>query len=427
MSIRKYDFIIYGATGFTGKEVVKYALKHCPSHIKFAIAGRSQTKMNEFITSINAEIDCLVADVQDKSQLAQIFSSTCILLNCVGPYRFLGKAVVEACLEVGTHYLDICGEPQFLEDMFLQFQDIAVNKKVNIIHSCAFDSVPADLGCLFTQRLFEENCCESIESFLSIDCPKGLVGHYTTFECAVHGISDSANLKQIRKNIDSKYNPPKMNHVGDKLKKKEGFFFEDRISKYSFPFMGADSAVVRFSHRSLSLRKGLTTFPQYGAYATVNNWLWMTVTAVVGGVFFMLASFDFGKNLLLNFPEFFTLGVFSHEGPNQEQLDNTFFTMEFFAQGYSSKQLINDNNKPDKKVKVMISGPEPGYVATPAIFIALTLLLIENINSEKFPKGGVMTPSSAFYDLPEVFDKLKNAGLKIEFMDSHMNLANNNV
>ena len=34
-----------------------------------------------------------------------------LLLNIVGPYRLYGEAVVRACLEAGTDYLDICGEP----------------------------------------------------------------------------------------------------------------------------------------------------------------------------------------------------------------------------------------------------------------------------------------------------------------------------
>ncbi len=52
--------------------------------------------------------------------------------------------------------------------MFLDHNDAAEQNDTLIISACAFDSVPADLGCLFTQRLFSEGRCSSIESFLQV-------------------------------------------------------------------------------------------------------------------------------------------------------------------------------------------------------------------------------------------------------------------
>ena len=48
-----------------------------------------------------------------------------IVLNCVGPYRFYGEAVVEACVEAGAHHLDISGEPQYLEKMQLKYHQVS--------------------------------------------------------------------------------------------------------------------------------------------------------------------------------------------------------------------------------------------------------------------------------------------------------------
>lgn len=36
------------------------------------------------------------------------------VLSCVGPYRYYGHPVVRACVEAGTDYLDVCGEPGML-------------------------------------------------------------------------------------------------------------------------------------------------------------------------------------------------------------------------------------------------------------------------------------------------------------------------
>ncbi|CAM9118001.1 unnamed protein product, partial [Ectocarpus sp. 8 AP-2014] len=77
-----------------------------------------------------------------------------LCLNCTGPYRFLGEAVVSACVDSGTDYIDLCGEPEFMQRMTLKFHEAAEAKGVLIIHACAFDSVPADLGCLFAATQF---------------------------------------------------------------------------------------------------------------------------------------------------------------------------------------------------------------------------------------------------------------------------------
>jgi short subunit dehydrogenase-like uncharacterized protein len=96
--------------------------------------------------------DIVIADVNDKESLSKAFSPAKTVLNCTGPYRFLGEAVVEACLDSHCDYLDICGEPQFMESCFLKYNSAAKEKGLKIIHACAFDNVPADLGVLFVSR-----------------------------------------------------------------------------------------------------------------------------------------------------------------------------------------------------------------------------------------------------------------------------------
>jgi hypothetical protein len=46
--------------------------------------------------------------------------------------RFYGEAVVEACVEAGTHHLDISGEPAFLEKVQLKYHQ-KVGPLLNII------------------------------------------------------------------------------------------------------------------------------------------------------------------------------------------------------------------------------------------------------------------------------------------------------
>lgn len=102
--------------------------------------------MQGLLTKLNIEVPMFTADSNDRESLLSSFSKAKLVLNCTGPYRFLGEAVVEACITTGTHYMDLCGEPQFIETMINKYHTLATEKQVLVLHACAFDSVPADLG-----------------------------------------------------------------------------------------------------------------------------------------------------------------------------------------------------------------------------------------------------------------------------------------
>jgi short subunit dehydrogenase-like uncharacterized protein len=57
-------------------------------------------------------VGVIKADVEDPSSLSEMASKARVVLNCVGPYRFYGEAVVKACVDNGTSHVDISGEPQ---------------------------------------------------------------------------------------------------------------------------------------------------------------------------------------------------------------------------------------------------------------------------------------------------------------------------
>lgn len=68
--------------------------------------------MSEMKSEIGKQkVGTLIADVADEKSLLDMAKSCRVLVNCVGPYRFYGEAVVKACVEAKTDYLDISGEP----------------------------------------------------------------------------------------------------------------------------------------------------------------------------------------------------------------------------------------------------------------------------------------------------------------------------
>lgn len=60
--------------------------------------------------------------------------------------------MVKGCIASYTHYVDISGEPQFLEAMQFKYHSEAEKRGIYIIGSCGFDSIPADVGQMLVHR-----------------------------------------------------------------------------------------------------------------------------------------------------------------------------------------------------------------------------------------------------------------------------------
>ncbi len=74
------------------------------------------------------------------------------MLNVVGPYRLYGEPVVRACAECGTDYLDVSGEPEFMERMEAKYHDVAAANGCRIASAAGYDSVPGDFGTVLCQQ-----------------------------------------------------------------------------------------------------------------------------------------------------------------------------------------------------------------------------------------------------------------------------------
>ncbi len=150
------DIVVLGASGFTGKYVLRELLKfRNPAGReprKIAIAGRSKKKLAAALTwaaaaaaaastsagrTITKDLESSFsddgappvviyeADITNVASLRAVCKKTKVLVSCVGPYRKYGQPVVEACVETGVDYLDITGEPEFMERMELLYHEKA--------------------------------------------------------------------------------------------------------------------------------------------------------------------------------------------------------------------------------------------------------------------------------------------------------------
>jgi short subunit dehydrogenase-like uncharacterized protein len=153
---REFDLIVYGATGYTGRLVAEYlAQNYSPTgKIHWAMAGRSAEKLAEVRDLIGAPADTplVVADADDPASLAAMCESTYVVVTTVGPYQLYGEPLVKACVDAGTAYADLCGEPAWMRQMIDKYHGPAKQNDAAIVFSCGFDSIPFDLGVLMLQR-----------------------------------------------------------------------------------------------------------------------------------------------------------------------------------------------------------------------------------------------------------------------------------
>ena len=158
---KKYDFVIYGASGFTGKLVVEYSLEKYLNHenITWAIAGRNLEKLENLKIKLNIpdHIDIIHVDSDEQESVDNLVTNTKCVLTTVGPYQLYGEKIIRTCVSSGTDYVDLCGEPGWMHKIIDECSDEAKKTGARIVFSCGFDSIPFDLGVLFVQNETKSN------------------------------------------------------------------------------------------------------------------------------------------------------------------------------------------------------------------------------------------------------------------------------
>ena len=237
MTCREFDVIIFGATGYTGEHIARemHALASkggAWQGVAWAIGGRSQPKLSAMAAKHGlTPAGVVIADTSDAASLRSMTARAKVVMNATGPYRFYGEAVVEACIATKTDYVDLCGEPEFIDRCLLKHADAAEAAGVLIVHACAFDSVPADIGCLYTALQYPPPAltltliptltliltltltltltrypppalCAHADMYHTFDVAAdatGAAAHATTFYAAVHGFGGVGATRAQRK------------------------------------------------------------------------------------------------------------------------------------------------------------------------------------------------------------------------------------
>ena len=167
-----YDVVLYGASGFVGKQTVRYFAERIRlEEVRWAIAGRDRQNLESVKLEVGIDVDILIADSQDPQQIDALVAQTRIVLNTAGPFARYGNAIVDACVRYQTHYVDITGETPWVKGLIDRYHLQAAIDGTRIIPCCGFDSVPSDLGAYLLVRYLQQKLgvnCTQVKAYYQL-------------------------------------------------------------------------------------------------------------------------------------------------------------------------------------------------------------------------------------------------------------------
>ena len=399
---RKYDIIVWGASGFTGRLVVNYMVEqNRNSNLQWAVAGRNPSKVKEVLD--DQDIPIIQADSHDEESISDLVQQTRVVLTTVGPYARYGSSLVAACAKHGTHYCDLTGEVPWMREMITTYQAEAKASGARIVHTCGFDSIPSDLGVYFLQRHMIDT--HGVPARLIKYRPQAFSGGFSggTIDSMMAMMEQAKEDKSILKKLADPY---VLNDTSRGLDGPDqmGAYFDDDFDSWVGPFVmaGVNTRVVR---RSAELLDGMygTDF-QYNEGTPTGKgpggFLGATGMGVGTGAFAGMAAFSVTRGLLQKFlPK-------PGEGPSEDAINNGYYDIELFAQHPTD---------PSKNTRARVKGDkDPGYGSTSKMIAESAMALAQ----DDLPVGGgFWTPASAMGDA--LLKRLpQSAGVTFEIVKS---------
>lgn len=130
--------MVYGANGYTGRLVTAMAAARGQRPV---LAGRDGDAVARLAAEF--ELDHLTVDLSDRAGLRAALREVDVVAHCAGPFTVTSAPMVEACLDTGTHYLDVTGELTVF-DAVLATGPRAADAGVVLLTGAGFDVVPTD-------------------------------------------------------------------------------------------------------------------------------------------------------------------------------------------------------------------------------------------------------------------------------------------
>jgi len=384
--LRDFDIVLFGATGFTGELTARHLAGRMPADGRWALAGRNRAKLEAVRARLAADfpgladLPLLIADSDDADSLREVAESTEVVITTVGPYLLYGEGLVKACAEAGTDYVDLTGEPEFVDRMYVDYHDTAVASGARLVHSCGFDSIPHDLGALYTVRQ------------LPTDVPlrvRGVVRSNAsfsggTFHSAMEAMSRATQMRAAmvaRRKVEPK-------PTGRRSKAITGKPGRDKVLGYwLLPLPTIDPLVVARSGAAL---------PEYGPDFGYTHYAGTkTLRFAVGGAAGVTAL-TLGAQIK-PIREALKKRVPVGEGPSESRREKSWFTVDFIGEGGGTQ------------VHTRVSGGDPGYTDTAKMLAESGMSLAFDDNPKS---AGQVTSATAMGDA--LLGRLQDVGIRFE-------------
>jgi short subunit dehydrogenase-like uncharacterized protein len=386
---RPLDVALFGATGFTGGLTAEYLARHAPEGTRWALVGRSAEKLagvRDRLAAIDpacAQLELLEADSGDAGSLRAVAERTHVVATTVGPYLNLGEPLVAACAETGTDYADLTGEPEFVDRMYVRHHATAVATGARLVHACGFDSIPHDLGVLFTVEQLPEGVPLTVRGYVSAG-GKPSAGTFHSAVTQFSRLRQAGTAYVERRRIEPKPER-KVSSVKDPAR------YERSLGAWALPLPTIDPQVVKRSAGALE-RYGPDF--SYGHYAAIKQ-LPAAVGALGGlGAMFALSQLPPTRSWLLG-------RMKSGDGPSPERRERSWFKVRFVGEGGG------------RRVVTEVAGGDPGYGETAKMLAESALCLA----TDNLPQtSGQVTTAVAMGDV--LIERLRRQGITFEVLES---------
>jgi len=389
---RGHDLVLFGATGFTGGLTARYLAERGPAGLRWALAGRNRSKLEAAGAALAPALaagvpapELLVADATDAASLAELAGGTKVVATTVGPYMLYGEPLLAACAAAGTDYVDLTGEPEFVDRMWLAHDGRARETGARLVHCCGFDSIPHDLGAHFTVQRLPEGVPLTVNGYVRI----GAEFSGGTFASAITGFGRArqtlgagrrrrqAELRPGGRRIHSA--PARLRHLPE-------------LGGWAVPFPTIDGSVVRRSAASLE-RYGPEF--RYGHNVVAKHLRSIVLTGGAVGGAIALAQLPPARRLLLG------LAPSPGEGPSEETRAKSWFKVTFVGEGAG------------ERVVTEVAGGDPGYEETAKMLAESALCLA----FDELPEtAGQVTTAVAMGDA--LRERLHPAGIEFRVVGS---------
>jgi len=389
MSEREYEIVLFGATGFTGALTAEYLARNAPPDTRWAIAGRSPSRLERLraqlaaIDSAHEQLPIVAADVQDAPSLRALADRAQVVITTVGPYTVYGEPLVAACATAGTDYVDLTGEPGFVDRMWLSYNETAQRSGARLVHSCGFDSIPYDLGALFTVMQLPEGVPIELEGYGAF--AGGFSGG--TLQSAIEIVSRLRESKRLADDRRAREPRPAERRIRGRIgiPRNEPF-----AGGWILPAPTIDPQHVLRSARALP-RYGPAF--SYGHYVVAGSLERAVALAAGAGGLVALAQIEPARELLRRIK---TPG----EGPSPEQRAGSHFRVRFAARTNGERLLAE------------VCGGDPGYGETSKMLAESALCLARD---ELEDRAGQLTTAVAMG--PALIARLQRAGISFRVLE----------